>query len=161
MLEASALRSGMTRMVCYRCSCMHTKIDIPYNKKKKKLRGLSPRTNYTNLATLSATLVPILRRGCHVVSVTDPCGRILGFLDRSRYFFFQVSPQLYSRGEWTPFQAHYFSENLVAPEIEPWSSGSVARNSDHWTTEAAYFLLHNINKFNSYLTVNTIHFQEL
>jgi CBS-domain-containing membrane protein len=26
-------------------------------------------------------------KGCHVVSVTDPYGRILGFLDRSRYFF--------------------------------------------------------------------------
>jgi hypothetical protein len=25
-------------------------------------------------------------RGCHVVSVTDSYGRILGFLDRSRYF---------------------------------------------------------------------------
>jgi hypothetical protein len=25
-------------------------------------------------------------QGCHVVSVTDPYGRILGFLDRSRYF---------------------------------------------------------------------------
>jgi hypothetical protein len=25
-------------------------------------------------------------------------GRNLGFLDRSRYFFFQVTPQLYSRG---------------------------------------------------------------
>jgi hypothetical protein len=25
-------------------------------------------------------------RGCHMVSVTDPYGRILGFLDRSRYF---------------------------------------------------------------------------
>jgi hypothetical protein len=25
-------------------------------------------------------------RGCHVVSVTDPYGRILGFLDRSLYF---------------------------------------------------------------------------
>jgi hypothetical protein len=24
-------------------------------------------------------------RGCHVVSVTDPYSRILGFLDRSRY----------------------------------------------------------------------------
>jgi hypothetical protein len=27
-----------------------------------------------------------------------PYCRILGFLDRSRYFFFQVAPQLYSRG---------------------------------------------------------------
>jgi hypothetical protein len=25
-------------------------------------------------------------KGCHVVSVTDPYARILGFLDRSRYF---------------------------------------------------------------------------
>jgi hypothetical protein len=32
--------------------------------------------------------------------------------------------------EWTPFQTHYFSENLVAQGIEPRSSGSVARNSD-------------------------------
>jgi hypothetical protein len=32
-----------------------------------------------------------------VVSATDPPGRILGFLDRSRYYFFQVAPQLYSR----------------------------------------------------------------
>jgi hypothetical protein len=34
---------------------------------------------------------------CHVVSVTDPYGLILGFLDRRRYFFFQIAPQLYSR----------------------------------------------------------------
>jgi hypothetical protein len=31
-------------------------------------------------------------RECHVVSVTVPYGSILGFLDRSRYFFFQVAP---------------------------------------------------------------------
>jgi hypothetical protein len=44
---------------------------------------------------LSAKLVPtFVDRGRHVVSVTDPYGRILGFLDRSRYFFFQVAPQL-------------------------------------------------------------------
>jgi hypothetical protein len=52
-----------------------------------------------------------------VVSVTDPYGRILGFLDRSLYIFFPVAPQLYSRG-W-PFKTHNFSENLVAPGIEP------------------------------------------
>jgi hypothetical protein len=37
-------------------------------------------------------------RGRHVVSVTDPYGRLLGFLDRSSYFFFQAALQLYSRG---------------------------------------------------------------
>jgi hypothetical protein len=59
----------------------------------KKLHGLSPRANYTDRAT-----VPCRRsdcqlfadRGCHVVSVTDPYGRILGF--------YQVAPQLCSRG---------------------------------------------------------------
>jgi hypothetical protein len=35
-------------------------------------------------------------RKCRVVSGADPYGRILGFLGRSRYFFFQTPPQLYS-----------------------------------------------------------------
>jgi hypothetical protein len=33
-----------------------------------------------------------------MVSVKNPYGRNLGFLDRSRYFFLQVALQLYSRG---------------------------------------------------------------
>jgi hypothetical protein len=40
--------------------------------------------------------------GYHVVSVTNPYGRILGFLGRNRYCFFQVAPQLYSRGRVDP-----------------------------------------------------------
>jgi hypothetical protein len=45
---------------------------------------------------LSAKLVPTFaERGCHVVSVTDPHGCILGFLDWSRCCFSQVAPQLY------------------------------------------------------------------
>jgi hypothetical protein len=48
--------------------------------------------------TLSAKLVPnFADRGCHVVSLTDPYGRILGFLDRNCYYFFRVAPQLHSR----------------------------------------------------------------
>jgi hypothetical protein len=48
---------------------------------------------------LSAKLVPTFAdRGCHVVNVTDLYGRNIGFLDLSRYFFFQVAPHLYSRG---------------------------------------------------------------
>jgi hypothetical protein len=53
-----------------------------------------------------------------VVSVTDPYGRILGFLDRSRYFFFQVASQPHE-AEWTQFKTYYFSENPVAAGIEP------------------------------------------
>jgi hypothetical protein len=53
-----------------------------------------------------------------VISVTYPYGRILGFLDRSRYFFFQEAPNCTHEAEWTPFQTHYFSDYLVAPGIE-------------------------------------------
>jgi hypothetical protein len=43
---------------------------------------------------LSAKLAPTFAdRECHAVSVTNPYGRILGFLDQSRYFLFQVAPQ--------------------------------------------------------------------
>jgi hypothetical protein len=42
------------------------------------LRGLNPQANYTDRA------MPISAdRGCHVVSMTDPYGHILGFLDRT------------------------------------------------------------------------------
>jgi hypothetical protein len=37
-------------------------------------------------------------RGCHVVSVTDPYCRILGFSRQEPLLFCQVAPQLYSRG---------------------------------------------------------------
>jgi hypothetical protein len=56
--------------------------------------------------------------GCHVVSVTDPYGRILSFLDWSSYIFFQVALICTHEAEWAPFQTHYFSENLVASEIK-------------------------------------------
>jgi hypothetical protein len=65
---------------------------------KTKLRGLSPLANYIEPSDrrLSAKLVlTFAETGCYVVSVTDPYGRILEFLDWSR-FFFQVAPQLYS-----------------------------------------------------------------
>jgi hypothetical protein len=58
-------------------------------KQKNKLHGLSPRVNYTDRATAACRRSDcqlFSDRGCHVVGVTDPYGRILGFLDRSRYF---------------------------------------------------------------------------
>jgi hypothetical protein len=38
----------------------------------------------------------------NIFSMTDSYGRILGFLDRNCYYFFQVAPQLYSRGWMDP-----------------------------------------------------------
>jgi hypothetical protein len=80
----------------------------------------------------------------------------LYFYKGATNFSFKLLLNCTHEAEWTPFQTHYLSEILVVPGIEPGTSGSVARNSDHWTTEAVYFLLHNIYKFSSYLTGNTI-----
>jgi hypothetical protein len=55
-------------------------------------------------------------KGC-LLEWRIPYGRNLGFIDRNTYFFFQVALQLYE-ALWSPFQTHYFSENLVAPGIE-------------------------------------------
>jgi hypothetical protein len=40
------------------------------------------------------------------------------------------------KAKWTLFQTRYFSENLIAPEIETGTSGTVDGNSDHYTTLA-------------------------
>jgi hypothetical protein len=81
---------------------------------------------------LSAKLVPTFAdRGCHAISVMNTYGRILGFLDRSRYFFLQVAPQSHSRG-WVNLGS---DPPLLSKCISAWNrtrtSGSVARNSDH------------------------------
>jgi hypothetical protein len=66
-----------------------------------------------------------------VVSVTDPYGRILGFLDLSRYFFFQVAPQLYSQGRMHPVPDPLLVRKSGSAGNLTQTSGSVARNSDH------------------------------
>jgi hypothetical protein len=66
-----------------------------------------------------------------VVSVADPYGRILGFLDRDRYFFFQVAPQLYSRGWVDPVPNPLLLRKSSSAGNQTRASGSVAKNCDH------------------------------
>jgi hypothetical protein len=73
--------------------------------------------------------------GCKVVSVTDPYGRILGFLDRSRYFFFQVAPHLNSRVWVDPVPDLLKLIKSASVWNRTRTSGSVAGNPDHQTTE--------------------------
>jgi hypothetical protein len=81
---------------------------------------------------LSAKLVPTFAdRGFHVVSVTDPYGRILGFLYRSRYSLFQVASQFYSRGRVDPVLDPILRRKSGSAGYRSRTSGSVARNSDH------------------------------
>jgi hypothetical protein len=79
---------------------MSWNISSPYEK-KTKLRGLSTQANCTDRATAACQ-----RSWCQLLWVEGvawsaqriPTADNLGFPDRSRYFFFQVTPQLSSRG---------------------------------------------------------------
>jgi hypothetical protein len=51
----------------------------------------------------------------------------LSFLDRRSYFLSSSSSFILTRAEWTLFQTHCYSENLVAPGIEPGTSEIAAR----------------------------------
>jgi hypothetical protein len=56
-----------------------------------------------------------------VLSVTDPYGRILGFLDRSHYFSIKLLLSCTHEAEWTLFHAHSFF--FVVPRNrtrDPW-----------------------------------------
>jgi hypothetical protein len=61
--------------------------------------------------------------------VTDPYGRILGFLDRIRYFSIKQLLSCTHEAEWTPFQTHYIFFGSAGNRTR--ASGSVAKNSDH------------------------------
>jgi hypothetical protein len=59
------------------------------NKYIKKTTWFSPRANYADRVSAACRRSDcqlFAERGCHVVSVTYLYGRILGFIDRSRYF---------------------------------------------------------------------------
>jgi hypothetical protein len=88
-------------------NCDKVQFSFPTKKKKKKKNhGLSPRANYTDRATAACR-----RSDCQLL-------RNLGFLDRCRYFFYQVAPQLYSRG-WVDPVLGPLLFFLVVPGIEP------------------------------------------
>jgi hypothetical protein len=53
-----------------------------------------------------------------MVSVTDPYGRILGTSGAVTFSFMQLLTCAHE-AEWTPFQTHYYLENLIVPGIEP------------------------------------------
>jgi hypothetical protein len=82
---------------------------------------------------LSAKLVPTsVDRGCHVVRVTDPYGRILGFLDRRSYLFFRAAPQLWSWGWVNPVPDPVLLRKSGSTGNRTRTPESVARNSDHY-----------------------------
>jgi hypothetical protein len=74
-------------------------------------------------------------KACSVVSATGLHGHESRFSrpEQLHFSFKQLLSYLHG-AKWTSFRTNYFSENLVAQAIEPGTSGSVATNSDRWTT---------------------------
>jgi hypothetical protein len=64
----------------YRSQLSSKRKKTPWSKSASELYRQSDRRLSPKLVQTCAD------RGCHVVSVTDPYGRVLSFLDRSRYF---------------------------------------------------------------------------
>jgi hypothetical protein len=91
--------SRQNRRLC-RTSLQNTTSRINTQKKKKKSLPWSVSELYRpGDRRLSVKLVPMFAdSGCRVVSAMDRHGHIIVFLYRSRCYFFQVAPQLYSRG---------------------------------------------------------------
>jgi hypothetical protein len=80
---------------------------------------------------VSEVVPTFTNRGCHMISVTDLHGRILAFLDRSSYYFFQAAPKLYSRGWVDPVPDPPLLRKSGSAGNWTRTPGSVARNTDH------------------------------
>jgi hypothetical protein len=67
-----------------------------------------------------------------VVSAADPLRFLISvFYTAAATFLSSSSSFVLTRAEWTPFQTYCYSEYLVAPGIEPGTSGSAARKTDY------------------------------
>jgi hypothetical protein len=79
LFSGSYLTTTDPLLLCYRSYFVYGLADTASVYQNKKLHGLSPRANYTDRATAACRRsdCQLLRdKGCHVVSVTDPSGRI-------------------------------------------------------------------------------------
>jgi hypothetical protein len=101
--------------------CMNSSI-------KKKLYGLSPRANYTDRATAACR-----RSDCQILRIEGATWSVWRiprpyswFSRKEPLLFYQVAPQLYSRGWVDPVLRKSGSAGNRTR-----ASGSVAKNSDH------------------------------
>jgi hypothetical protein len=86
---------------CYLASVTRQSTFLPtfvlpaFSQKQISVALVRKRTIPTKRAPLGSEVsAKFAQRGCRVVSATDPHGRILSFVDRSRYYFFQAAPPI-------------------------------------------------------------------
>jgi hypothetical protein len=67
-----------------------------------------------------------------VVSAADPLRSLISvFWTAAATLLSSSSSFILTMAEWTPFQNHCYSENVAEPGIEPGTSGSATKKSDH------------------------------
>jgi hypothetical protein len=119
----------------------HTK-SLPYliititkqQKKKTNSVALSPRANYTTATCRRNLVSTFVDRGVsRGQRGGSPTVANLSFQTGAATFLSSSSSFTLTRAEWTPFQTHCYSENLVAPGIDPdlWVSSQELRPLDH------------------------------
>jgi hypothetical protein len=79
-----------------------------------------------------------------VVSAINPYGHNLGFLDRSRFFFFQVAKQLYSPGRVDPVPDPLVLRKSGSAGIRTRTSGSVATGRQMGSTFFYITYIHSV-----------------
>jgi hypothetical protein len=96
---------------------------------------LSPQADDTDWATATCrrNLVPtFVDRGVSCGQRGESIRSLISvFYTGAATFLSSSSLFILTRAEWTPFQSHCYSKNLVAPGMEPRTSGLAARNSDY------------------------------
>jgi hypothetical protein len=104
---------------------IHKQKQTPWPESVNELYRPSDRHLSENLVSTFAD------KECRVVSAADPLRQYSRLSRPESLLFLQSSSYCTHEAEWTPFRTHYLSENLIAPGMEPGTSGSVAKNSDH------------------------------
>jgi hypothetical protein len=106
-------------------------LHVSFKYRYQKLHGLSPRANYTDWATAACR-----RSDCQLLRIyggTWSAWRIptavFSVYRQKPLLFYQVAPQLYSRGWVDPVPDPLFFSGSAGNRTR--ASGSVAKNSDH------------------------------
>jgi hypothetical protein len=147
------------------------------NKEKTNEKQPKLHTDGKSDSRLSGKWLPnFADRVSHVVSATDPHGRILGFLDRSGYCYFRLAPRLYSQGSlnpvpdpllliksgsadngprdlWICSQELWPLDHRGDPEISMllWNTGSHQSSLGYSQCGHSYFLLRNFKQCKRYI----------
>jgi hypothetical protein len=96
-----------------------------------------------------------------LVSAADPPRQLISvFYTGAATFLSSSSSFILTRAEWTPFQTHCYSENLVAQGIELETSGLAARNSDYWTTEVVHSKITPFLYMSMSMSMSMMHLEE-